>query len=233
MIYIVHGDDFTKSRNLVLNQQKNLDVETRTELEIGNLTPEEIYSLTHSSGLFGEGQFLVLNISKAGHTNLDPFIEKLTKIPDNIILIILSDKSLSGTNTFIKNASKLNAKIILNQKVPLSNTFKFIDAVFYKQRDTAYRELSKLTDDRVDSLEIFSMILWGLRNVAQAKFENKKFFSGRDFVKNKANTQSKLFTTESIKSLFSVFSNMDKELKTGGLDVGLLVPMAVEKVLNS
>jgi DNA polymerase III delta subunit len=233
MIYIVHGDDFTKSRNLVLNQQKKLGVESRVELDISDLTPEDLFSHVHSSGLFGENQYLVLNISKSGRTNLEPFLEKLKKIPQNIILIILSDKILTNNNIFIKNAIKLDAKIIFNQKALLSNTFRFIDALFYKQRDRAYQELSKLSKDQTDSFEIFSMILWGLRNIAQAKFENHKFFSGRDFIKNKVYAQTKLFTPESIKRLYKALSDMDRDSKTGGVDPDLLIPLAVEKVLNS
>jgi DNA polymerase III delta subunit len=233
MIYIVHGDDFTKSRNLILNQQKKLEIDSRNEMDISNLSPEDLFSHVHSSGLFGENQLLVLNISKAGRTNLEPFLEKLKKIPENIILIILSDKTLTNNNVFIKNASKLEAKVIFNEKTPLSNTFRFVDAVFYRQRDKAYRELSKLLGDQTEPFEIFSMLVWGLRNVAQAKFDNQKFFRGRDFIKNKVYAQSKLFSTESLKKLYKTLSDMDRDVKTGGIDPDLLIPLAVEKVLNS
>jgi DNA polymerase III delta subunit len=233
MIYIVHGDDFTKSRNLILNQQNKLGVESRGELDIGDLTPEDFFSHVHSSGLFGEKQFLVLNISKSGRTNLEPFVEKLEKIPENIILIVLSDKILTNSNAFIKKSAGLEAKVIFNQKAPLSSTFKFVDALFYKQRDTAYRELSKLTEDQTDPFEIFSMILWGLRNVTQASFNNQKFFRGKDFIKNKVCSQSKFFTPKSLKQIYGALSNIDRESKVGGIDPELLVPLAVEKVLNS
>ncbi len=233
MIYIVHGDDFTKSRNLILNQQKKLSVESRTELDMCDLTPEDLFSRVHSSGLFGDKQFLVLNISKSGRTNPEPYIEKLGKIPENVILIILSDKILTGSNAFIKKSEKLGAKIIFNQKAPLSSTFKFVDALFYKQRDAAYRELSKLNEDQIDAFEIFAMVAWGLRNVTQAVFNNQKFFSGKDFIRNKVYSQSKLFTPESLKKIYSSLSNLDKESKTGGIDPEALVPMTVEKVLNS
>lgn len=233
MIYIAHGDDFTKSRNLILNQQNKLGVESRVELNIGDITPEDLFSHVHSSGLFGEKQYFVLNISKAGHTNLAPFVEKLVNIPKDIVLIVLSDKILTNSNEFIKNSGKLEAKVIFNQKAPLSSTFKFVDALFYKQRGQAYRELSKLMGDQIDPFEIFSMVLWGLRNVAQASFKNESYFRGKDFIKNKAYSQSKLFAPESIKHLYSVLAEMDREAKTGGIDPELLVPLTVEKVLNS
>jgi DNA polymerase III delta subunit len=233
MIYIVHGDNFTKSRNLILNQQNKLGVESRGELDIRDLAPEDLFSQVHSSGLFGEKQLLVLNISKSGRTNLEPFVEKLGKIPENITLVVLSDKILTSSNAFIRKSGKLGAKIIFSQKVSLSSTFKFLDALFYKQRDATYRELSRLTEDQTDPFEIFSMILWGLRNVAQASFNNQRFFKGKDFVKNKAYSQSKLFNPKSLKHLYSALSDMDRKAKVGGIDPELLVPLATEKVLNS
>jgi len=233
MIYIVHGDDFSKTRIAVLNQQKKLEADSRIELEINNISPEDLFSYTRSSDLFGGRIFIVLNISKAGRTNLDPFISKLEKIPENVTLIVISDKQLSNANAFIKNASKLGAKIISNQKVPLSNTFKFADAVFYKQRDQAYRELSKLLLEDVEPLEIFSALVWNLRNISYAKLGGTDFFRGRDFIKNKANSQAKLFSKEAVAEIYWYFKNIDRDAKFGVIDFDCLVPSAVEKVLNS
>jgi DNA polymerase III delta subunit len=234
MIYIVHGDDFSKSRNLILNQQKKLGVESRLELSINDLSPEDLFSHTHSNDLFGNMAFVVLNISKAGRMNLNPYLEQLHNIPKNTVLVVLSDKVLTDKNSFIINAPKLSAKIITSATVPLSNTFKFVDAVFYKRREEAYKELSKLIQDGIDQVyEIFPMLVWGLRNIAQAKFDNQVFFKGRDFLKNKSYSQAKLYSDDSIKNLYSTFLNLDRDIKTGGIEEAMLVPITMEKVLNS
>lgn len=234
MIYIVHGDDLSKSRNLVLNQQKKLGVESRIELDINDVTPDDLFSRIHSNDLFGSIIFVVLNISKAGRMNLEPYLDKLRMIPDNTVLVILSDKILTEKNAFIKNAAGLNAKVSTSVSVPLSNTFKFVDAVFYKRREEAYKELSKLIQDDVDPVyEIFPMLIWGLRNVAQAKFGNTNFFKGRDFVRDKSLSQARLYSEDSIKNIYTLFMNMDKNVKTGGIEETMLIPMTVEKMLNS
>ena len=233
MIYIVHGDDFSKSRNLVLNQQKKLGVESRLELDISDTSPESLFSCVRSGDLFGNVLYVVLNISKAGRTNMEPYVGVLKNIPENTVLIILSDKSLTATNVFIKNAQVLGAKIVSNTQEPLSSTFKFVDAVFYKRRQEAYKELEKLLIDQTEPLEIFSMLVWGLRNVSQAVFNNQPFFNGKNFIKNKSYAQAKLFNRNSIKNLYSDFFNMDREVKTGGIEGSMLIPLSIEKVLNS
>lgn len=233
MIYIVHGDDFSKSREVVLNQQKKLGVESRIELEINNTAPEELFSHLHSSDLFGNITFLVLNVSKAGRMNLDPYIQKLKNVPENVVLVIISDKPLSNTNAFIKNSAKMGAKIVSKTKVPLSNTFKFVDAVFYKQRNGAYKELANLINDDIEPLEIFSMMVWGLRNIMYAKLNDQSFFRGRDFIKNKSSAQAKLFSQPALMDIYWQFKDLDRDSKFGVIDLGSLVPTAVEKVLNS
>jgi hypothetical protein len=178
--------------------------------------------------------FVVLNISKAGRMNLEPYVNKLYNMPVNTVLVILSDKILTDKNAFVKNALKLNAKVSTSTAIPLSNTFKFVDAVFYKRREEVYRELSKLIQDQTDPVyEIFPMLLWGLRNVAQAKFGNTNFFKGRDFVRDKSLSQARLYSEDSIKNIYTLFMNMDKDVKTGGIEEAMLIPITVEKMLNS
>jgi DNA polymerase III delta subunit len=77
------------------------------------------------------------------------------------------------------------------------------------------------------------MLLWGLRNVAQAKFGNTNFFKGRDFVRDKSLSQARLYSEDSIKNIYTLFMNMDKDVKTGGIEEAMLIPITVEKMLNS
>jgi DNA polymerase III delta subunit len=233
MIYIVHGDDISKSRILIQNQQKKLNIESRIEINITDVTPEGIYEKSHSNDLFGNLPFIVLDITLAGRMNMDKYIEMLEKTPVATTIVILSGKSLPQTNAFIKNAVKLNAKINANEMVPQSNIFTFVDAVFYKQREKAYLELSKLLKDQVSPFEILSMFFYGLRSVASAKFSSPAFSKMHDFVKRKTISQSNLFTENQIKNIFEQLRIIDMKAKLSEISEELLIPMAIEKVLNS
>jgi DNA polymerase III delta subunit len=233
MIYLVHGDDIAKSRNLILNQQVKLGVESRIELDLSDTTPEKLYETLHSSGLFNEQTLVVFNVSKAGRTNVEPYLIAMNKIPESITLVILSDKNLSSTNTFIKNSTKINAREILSNKVPEGDVFKLIDALYNKQRDRAYLELRKLEQQDRDPFEIYSMLVYGLRNVAHAKFNSKTYQGMKDFMKAKINSQQRQFSEEQIKNLYRDFSQTDKEMKLGIVGPDLALTLVVEKVLNS
>ncbi|HOD01351.1 MAG TPA: hypothetical protein PKH50_01380 [bacterium] len=233
MIYIVHGNDISKSRLLIQNQQKKMGLESRLELKISEITPTQLLEKSRSKDLFGNPPFIVLDVSDAGRMDLSPFVEKMKEIPDLATLIILSEKELPKSNIFIKNLQNLKAKLNLNETAPQSNIFNLVDAVFYRQRERAYRELSKLQNDAVSPFEIFSTLLYGLRTIATVKFESPSYKKLSDFVKRKAQAQSKLFSKEQIIDLFEKLRKIDMESKLSEIDEDLLIPMVIETVLNS
>lgn len=233
MIYIVHGDDLVKSRALILNQQKKLGCESRLEFEISNITPEELFEKSCSNDLFGNQPFIVLDVTSSGRMNLEPYLNVIKKIPTLTTLIILSGKTLSKSNLFIKKSQELKARPNLNEVTPNSNIFNFIDAVFYKQREKAYKELAKLLKDGVSPFEILPMIFYGVRTVASSKFEAPSYKKKHSFVKSKSSSQAKLFTEGQLKNIFEKFRNIDMKSKLSEIDEELLIPMTIEIVLNS
>jgi len=233
MVYIVHGEDISKSRILIQNQQKKVGAQSRIEIEISEITPEGLFEKGCSNDLFGNPPFIVLDITNASRTNMEPYLEKIIKIPESTTIIILSGKPLPKTNIFIKNAEKIKARLNLNETKPQSNLFNFVDAVFYKQREKAYLELSKLMKDRVSPYEILSMMYYGLRTVAQAKTDSPSYKKLHPFVKGKAQTQSKNFTFEQIVNIYENFRKIDMKSKLSEIDEDMLIPLVIETVLNS
>lgn len=57
MIYIVHGDDYPKSRKLIINQQKKLAMGLKTERDVSDITPKELYEIACSFDIFGNAPF--------------------------------------------------------------------------------------------------------------------------------------------------------------------------------
>jgi len=175
MIYLVHGDDYAKSRRLVLNQQKKLSMGLKVERDAADFSPRELYETACSFDIFGNPPFIVFNIPNTKIAESEEYIKIAKKIPDKTVLIILCQKELGRTNAFYKNASKLKAKVVLNNKAQTSNIFKFVDSVFFQNKNSSYEELEKLTDEGNDPFYILSMLLYGLRNITHAKFSTVEF----------------------------------------------------------
>lgn len=233
MIYIVHGDDTVKSRALIVNQYKKLGSTTKVTLEIKNTTPNEFYEQSATSTLFGEAPLVVLDITDAGRQNVDNFIEAAKKIPSASNTIIFSSKALSKSNAFIANAQKLNAKIIENTFESDANIFRFTDTLLSKNRTAVYKELNKLLKADTDPFYIFSMILYGIRNVAKIVLKSPSADKLKPFQVTKLAGMSKNLDADKIKLLFKSLYSYEIRSKTGGISPEMLVTLSIEKVLNS
>ena len=232
MIYILHGTDISKSRQLILNLFKNSKSENKLELDITQITPQHFLKEVSSVDFFNIPNFVVLDITNAGRSKLDSYLEILQKSPKDVEIVIYSEKDLTKTNIFVKNAKKLLAKVIQNKEFDQSNIFKFIDAVFYKQRTRVYQEYKKIIlSKNEDTFKVFSMLLYGLRNVYHAKLSSEVFMKMSPFVQEKALRQSENFTLHQLNQLFEDLYYLDKAVKTGELDSELFVTLAIEKVL--
>lgn len=232
MIYIVHGSDISKSRILIKNQQKKVASESRIEVGIKDISPQELTEKSRSSDLFGNPPFIVLDVTEAGRMDVKKYIDAIKKIPYETTLIILSDKKLPGSNAFIKSAKSIGAKVNTNENQPQSNIFNFVDSLFYKNRSRTYTELTKLLDDQVSPYEIFSMMLYNLRIIASAKFKSPSFFKKSPFVRNKATSQSQLFSEERIIKLFNELLDIDRGSKLSEYSPEMMVVISTEKILN-
>jgi len=232
MIYIVHGDDYPKSRRLIINQQKKLAMGLKTERDISDTTPRELYETSCSFDIFGNAPFVVLNIPSTKVANAQDYIEIMKKIPDKTVLIILCDRELGRTNAFYKSAPDLKARVVLNSEVQDSNIFKFVDNVFMKNKMGAYKELEKLHQEDANDFYIMSMLLYGLRNITHAKYHTDVFANKNSFVKNKAIAQANNFSTDEIRDLYLFMYDVDKKLKTGLIDQELALVRTIEKVTS-
>jgi len=232
MIYIVHGDDYPKSRRLIINQQKKLAMGLKTERDISETTPKELYETACSFDIFGNAPFIVLNIPATKVANVQDYIEIMKKIPEKTVLIVLCDRELGRTNAFYKSAPDLKAKVVLNSEDQDSNVFKFVDNVFMKNKAGAYKELEKLYQEDSNEFYILSMLLYGLRNITHAKYTTDSFVKKSSFIKNKAIAQADNFSTDQIRDMYTYMYEVDKKLKTGLIDQEVALVRTIEQVVN-
>ncbi len=233
MIYIVHGENTVKSRALIINQQKKLGVSHKLELDISDTTPVDLFNAVHSVSLFGEAPFVLFNISQAGRSNLEEYSKSLKNAPESAVVIIFSEKPLSAANLFIKNAAGLNAKVINNSNEDNISVFAFLDTLFSKSRKKTYTELNQLLQVETEPMYLFNMIVYQLRSLALFKFAAPSADKKAPFVKAKMARLTKTFSQADIFKLYSQLYDLNKQAVIGEISMEMLVPLAVENVLNS
>ncbi len=234
MIYIVHGTDYTANRKIVKNQQKKITNVIVFEKKLEELTPDELNSQVSAFGIFGETPFVVIDISASKTGDYTDHIQIIKDAPETATVILLANKSLTKSNAFIKAAASLKAKIVENTKPIEGNVFAYVDAVFAKDRTKAYKELQKaMTLEDNDPIYFFSLLLYGLRTVGYLVCGSDKGKTLSPFTKSKYEKFATKFSEQSIKEIYTYFYDLDKNAKTGVMPLDLLLPLAMEKVINS
>ncbi len=232
MIFLLHGDNYARSRATILKLQEKLPSTAKKELDISETSPEQLFAECATFDIFGVPPFVVLDISTTGTRKLDDHLKVLYRIPKETTLVLLSNKKLPATSIFLKKANDLSVKVQLSQTEPSLSVFSFIDSVFAKNRELAYKRLYALLMDENDPFYLFTMLVYGLRNIAYAKFNSPMLNSMAPFAKTKAQTQAREYTHTKLKLLYQDFYTLDKKAKDGGISKSLLIPMAIEKVLH-
>lgn len=233
MIYILHGTDSTTTYDQLQKIKQQHNVTSSTEVDITDITPTILTTYLNQKEMFSGITCVILNISGLGRSKVDDFIDTISKIPTNTVLIIYSNKELTTANVFIKNASKLKAKVFKNMQKITANVFNFVDSVFIKDRNNSYQQLKELLTTGEEPLYIFSMLIYGLRNIATVKFNSPGFNKMALFVKSKAMQQAKKFSEPTILELFEIFYKLDKQAKLGLIGMDTLPVIAIEKILHT
>ncbi len=233
MIYIVHGENLSKSRGIILNHQKKLTVRYKQEFSILDITPGDLIGKIKSIDIFGEPQFFVINISGSGKTNLEDYLEVLSQTPSHTTVVLLSDKKLPNSNIFIKKAGSLKAKVLENETTVTGTPFDFVDAVLRKDRKNTYRFMHRELSGDKDPIELFALLTYGLRTLAQIKFSSPSSKSLKPFVISKNKSVSQKYSEDNLKEIFTEFYKLDMKSKTGEINPELMLTLAVEKMINS
>jgi DNA polymerase III delta subunit len=232
MIYIVHGNDYSKSRKLIINQQKKLTSNIKIEKDLSEITPKGLFEAASSFDLFGNPPLVVVIIPTGRVTDFERYLKILKKVPRETTIILLAQDKLAKSNLFLKNAPDLKAKVALNQKPPMSNIFKFLDHLFMQNRKGAYQELEKLNEEETEPFFILSMILYGIRNLTHAKFVTDDFLKKSGYVKGKVIRQAENFTKDELVGLFELAYQTDKNIKTGKVQKEIALTQTVERILR-
>jgi DNA polymerase III delta subunit len=233
MVYIVHGEDISKSRKLISNQQTKLGLETKVELSLIDTPAKEFRAAINQQDMFQKERLVVVNVSGIGRAKIDEHIEIIKNAPETTHIVILAEKSLPKSNKFMKETKNLKAKVLELAGIPKGNVFNFADSVFSKQRTRAYKGLSNLVEDEGDYFRLFSVLLYSLRNILYAKFESPLFEKLKPFQKSKISRQAKMLKKTTVKDILKTFYELDRKAKTGEITPDLMVTRAVEKVLDS
>jgi DNA polymerase III delta subunit len=229
MIFLLHGENLALLEKALTELKKTVPSE-KLEFDAQDITPAQFLDKARTFDIFQNPPFIVLRFTKT--VDALPFYNTFDQIPPETKIVLVTPFTLGVTHVFIKNPKKYSIKeASVNQKKN-ADMFRFLDAVYLQKRNLAHNELQTLLEEGNDPFYIFSMLLYGLRNVFFVKFNSPELAEMKDFSKKKAQSQAGKFEEEDILSLFDYMQDLDKKVKTGQIPTDLLNFLAVEKILS-
>jgi len=232
VLYILHGENLASIRNFILEVQKKNDVTTRHEFAIEQTSPAEISDIISAIDMFGGMPLISIDISKMGRMKVDEYIGVVGGAPKDMLVVIFAAKNLPKTNAFIKNAPDLGAQVKRFEPTISANVFQLVDYAFNGNRRASYKALQKLLLLGEDPIYIFSMLLYGLRNITYAKFDSPAINKVPPFAKSKAQRQARVFGTSQLGFLYARFYEWDVGVKSGLVNPEMLSTLALESILH-
>ena len=127
----------------------------------------------------------------------------------------------------------MKAQVLENKNLDTGTTFDFVDAVMRKDRINSYKLMHRELDKDKDPFELFALLMYGLRSLAQVKFESPSASVMSPYVRSKQKNLVGKYTEDGVKDMFKEFYRLDLKSKVGEVNPEVMLTLAVEKVLNS
>lgn len=242
MLYVLHGENIVASRDFILALKKSQKAHL-LEFKSSETTISQILTSYFTSDLFGQKTAVVVDVTSDKSFDFKSLLESLKKGKSENDLVFFSSKVFGKTHYLLKEVGtskpeesgtlgQPNLSLIVKEfKEELKpNVFNFLDALFAKQKTNAYKEFNSLTKSGVDEFEIFTMILFGLRNLSFALFDSSALAKLHPFVKNKTVSQAKKFRREEVSKIYDFLYMHDLQVKTGKGSLDVTIPLLIEKL---
>jgi len=127
----------------------------------------------------------------------------------------------------------MKAQILENESLVTGTSFDFVDAVMRKDRINSYKLMHRELDRDKDPFELFALLMYGLRSLAQIKLESPSSSGMNPYVRSKQKNLIGKYTEDGVKDMFKEFYELDLKTKVGEINPEVMLTLAVEKVLNS
>jgi DNA polymerase III delta subunit len=213
MIYLLHGDDISASRNFLTGLTEGFQT---TVLDGKNLTIRELEENMASQTLFADKKAVVVENLLSKNAKKKDFISFLNLQRDSILLILWEDKKI------IKTAySNLQNVTVKEFSLPFIY-FEFLDS-FAPHQVTKLYQMYHLLLLTTDATQIFYSLLKRLRAllIIQANANSMETDKMSPWQVGKLKQQVRLWPKEKLVNFYEKLQDTEIKLKSGGLPIGL------------
>jgi len=231
MLYLLHGENVSASRQALLDLKKNYSSDSISVFDAKKLDADEFTRVYETPSMFADHRLVVIE-GKVPSATIKQF-DNLT-ISNTTDLIFWLPEQLKPSNKLVKQIKELGGQIRAFKPTIPKHVFGFLDALGYKNRQKSFLELHRLLDQGESPVYLLTMMVWQIRNLLSVKVTGSQGVKKMNpFVRRKAQSQVKNFEEEDLVGVFRKLLGAEVALKTTAQDPVLVLDCLVDRIVNS
>lgn len=240
MIYLLYGNDFTKSRaklrDIIASQMKKNPDASYFKLNSENWSEEKLGEFIESQGLFQSAYIVVCDGLVANKQSNEVFLSNLKemKASTNIFLIIEETLTKENAKKIEKHAEKVQEFVDVKKDKPKNkdfNVFVLTDALGARDKKRLWLLYQDAIFSGMEPEEIHRLFFWQVKALLAAQNSKGATDAGLNpFVYKKAFGFSKNFTKEELRVMSSNLVTLYHEARRGGVEFDIALERFVLSV---
>lgn len=217
MVYVFYGEDTVASRRALIDLRKSYNPDSI--IEFTGMLMDDFVRIADGQDFFSESKLVVVEANKYSDIKDVSFIEYLPKKPDSTHVVLWVGGEIPVSSLILKFSKQFNWKLRYFDKFNRSYVFDFLDSLFSRNQDLSYRNFSYVLKNSDENMfGIITLISSRIRLLLWSKLNCESIATSKPFLKTKASSQARLFSTPELTTLFDYCCSIDLGSKTGQID---------------
>ena len=231
MLYLLHGENVSASREALLELKKNYSSDSISVFDAKKFDADEFARVCETPSMFAdrrlvvvEGKFPKFSIFKSQFSTLSPTTD----------VVFWVGEKLRPSNKLFKLVKELGGQIRAFKPAIPKHVFGFLDALGYKNKQKSFLELHRLLDQGESPVYLLTMMVWQIRNLLKVKLSLNSGPKPKmnPFVLRKTKGQVKNFEEEELVGIFRKLLKVELSLKTTQQDPKLVLDLLVREITD-
>jgi len=229
MLYLLHGENVSASREALVELKKNYSSDSVSVFDAKKFDENEFIRICQTPSMLSDRRLIVIEGKLQKLSTLNSQLSTLSPTTD---LVFWLGEELKSSDKLFKQVKELGGQIRNFREIVPKHVFGFLDALGYKNKKKAFLELHRLLDQGESPVYLLTMITWQVRNLLKVQSAKGKVQNMHPFVLRKIRTQLKNFGEDDLVSIFRKILEAEIALKTTQQDSILVLDRLVSKTVQ-
>ena len=232
MLYLLHGEDISASREALLELKKNYSSDSVSVFDAKKFDEDEFTSVYETPSMFA-GHRLVIIEGKLPTSTVKQF-DNLTICPSSDLVFWIPDQ-LKSSHKLFKQIKEFGGQIRHFKPAIPKHVFGFLDALGYKNKQKSFLELHRLLDQGESPVYLLTMMVWEARNLlkVQLSLTGGPKPKMAPFALSKAKVKVRNFEEGELVEIFHKLLEAEIALKTTKIDSVLTLDRLVDSIISN